>query len=85
MNNKQVILDFLKDLNSNNSEWMDENRDRYTTARNIGLRKFKTSSQCFVSMIVVTAVFNPNCISRITNNRIFNPNLPIYKDFSISP
>lgn len=40
MNNKQVILDFLKDLNSNNSkEWMDENRDRYTTAKEYWLEE----------------------------------------------
>jgi uncharacterized protein (TIGR02453 family) len=84
MNNKQLILDFLKDLRNNNSkEWMDANRNRYTTAKELWLEEV----QQILSLLGTFDSkyfhkFKPkDCISRITNNRIFKPNLPTYKDF----
>lgn len=84
MSNKQAILDFLKDLNQNNTkEWMDANRDRYVFAKDAWLEEVQ-------QILTLLGKFDQNyfiqfkpkdCISRITNNRIFNPNLPIYKDF----
>lgn len=84
MSNKQAILEFLKDLSQNNSkEWMDANRDKYIFAKEAWLEEVqqiltllgKFDQSYFVQ-------FKPkDCISRITNNRMFNPNLPVYKDF----
>ncbi|NJO92627.1 MAG: DUF2461 domain-containing protein [Chloroflexia bacterium] len=84
MNNKQAILDFLKDLSINNSkEWMDDNRNRYTFAKDAWLELV----QQILTMLSKrdNSYFNnfipKDCISRITNNRMYNPNLPVYKDF----
>ncbi|MEY4539624.1 MAG: hypothetical protein RLZZ306_1381 [Bacteroidota bacterium] len=84
MSNKQAILDFLKDLSQNNSkEWMDANRDRYVFAKDVWLAEVQ-------QILMLLGKFNQSyfvqfkpkdCISRITNNRMFNPNLPVYKDF----
>jgi uncharacterized protein (TIGR02453 family) len=84
MNNKKAILEFLKDLSSNNSkEWMDDNRDRYIFAKDAWLgevQQILTLLQKFDKGYFEQ--FKPkDCISRITNNRMYNPNLPVYKDF----
>jgi uncharacterized protein (TIGR02453 family) len=83
-NNNKTILAFLKDLGQNNSkEWMDANRNRYIQAKECWLTEVqkillilcKYDNEYF-------SRFQPkDCISRITNNRIFNPNLPLYKDY----
>lgn len=84
MNEKKAILEFLEELSLyNTKEWMDANRSKYTHAKaawleqieQILLRLSKHDAQLFGN------VEPKNCISRITNNRIFNPNLPIYKTF----
>jgi uncharacterized protein (TIGR02453 family) len=84
MKNNKIVLNFLKDLSQNNSkEWMDTNRERYIIAKECWLNQvqeilqmlFKYDNEYF-------SRFDPkNCISRITNNRMYNPNLPLYKDF----
>ncbi len=84
MNNNEIVLNFLKDLRQNNNkEWMDSNRKRYVHAKKCWLEEVqniltilrKHDNEYF-------SRFDPkNCISRITNNRMYNPNLPIYKDF----
>lgn len=82
MNNNKIILHFLGELSENNSkEWMDKNRNKYLTAKEYWLQEV----QQILAMLCkydsnYFSVFEPkNCISRITNNRIFNPELPIYK------
>lgn len=84
MNNNKIILAFLKDLSDNNSkEWMDENRVRYTDAKALWLEQV----QNILTMLSkydsdYFSLLDPKgCISRITNNRMYNPNLPVYKDF----
>lgn len=84
MNNKKAILDFLKDLCNNNSkEWMDDNRDRYVFAKDAWLEEVQqilTLLRKFDNAYFEN--FKPkDCISRITNNRMYNPNLPVYKDY----
>jgi uncharacterized protein (TIGR02453 family) len=84
MKNKKAILDFLKDLSKNNSkEWMDDNRDRYIFAKDAWLEEVQqilTYLKKFDNSYFDH--FKPkDCISRITNNRMYNPNLPVYKDF----
>ncbi len=84
MNNKQLILDFLKDLRHNNSkEWMDANRNRYNIAKELWLEEVQEiiNLLCKYDKSYFERFKPKDCISRITNNRIFNPNLPIYKDF----
>lgn len=83
-NNYKIVLDFLKDLNKNNSkEWMDANRTKYLKAKECWL----TEVQNILSMLCKFdndhfSRFDPkNCISRITNNRMYNADLPIYKNF----
>lgn len=84
MEEKKAILEFLRELSLNNTkEWMDANRSKYTHAKaywlelieQILLRLSKHDAPLFGN------VEPKNCISRITNNRIFRPDLPIYKDF----
>jgi uncharacterized protein (TIGR02453 family) len=84
MNNKKAILDFLKDLSNNNrKEWMDDNRDRYVFAKDAWLEEVQ---QILTLLKKIDKSyfekFKPkDCISRITNNRMYNPNLPVYKNF----
>jgi uncharacterized protein (TIGR02453 family) len=83
MNNRQQILEFLSDLSQNNSkEWMDENRKRYETAKELWLLEVQNILNALSKYDTNYSKINPkNCISRITNNRLFNKKLPIYKDF----
>lgn len=84
MKNKKAILDFLKDLSKNNSkEWMDDNRGKYIFAKDAWLEEVQ-------QILTLLKKFDKDyfehfkpkdCISRITNNRMYNPNLPVYKDF----
>ncbi len=78
------IFNFLTDLDHNNSkEWMDENRQRYNQAKNIWLKVAE-------NILFVLGKHNPHLlqefrpkdtISRITNNRRFQPDKPVYKDY----
>ncbi len=83
INNKQIILDFLTDLSQNNSkEWMDANRKRYHTAKENWLLEI----QKILTMLSkhdhsLNELEPKKCISRITNNRMYNQNLPVYKDY----
>jgi len=85
---KRKIYDFLRDLTANNSkEWMDANRKRYQEARNIWLEevalyiaRLQKHDARFTSLEPRKTIF------RITNNRMFHPDRPIYKDnFGFSP
>lgn len=82
MSNNKIILNFLAELSENNSkEWMDKNRSKYSTAKEYWLQEVKQ----ILAMLCkhdnhYFSIFEPkDCISRITNNRVFNPELPIYK------
>jgi uncharacterized protein (TIGR02453 family) len=84
MNNNQIVLNFLKDLSQNNSkEWMDDNRDRYVTAKECWLNEVREILKmlCRYDKKYFTDFEPKSCISRITNNRMYNSNLPIYKDY----
>lgn len=84
MNNNKVVLNFLTKLSENNSkEWMDANRALYTTAKDLWLDQVRNILALLSKHdYAYFSQFDPkNCISRITNNRMYNPNLPIYKDF----
>jgi uncharacterized protein (TIGR02453 family) len=84
MKNNKIVLDFLKDLSQNNSkDWMDANRDKYTTAKECWLNEVRETLKMLCKLdSKYFGRFEPkNCISRITNNRMFNPTLPIYKDY----
>ncbi|HMO38122.1 MAG TPA: DUF2461 domain-containing protein [Saprospiraceae bacterium] len=81
---KKAIFNFLKDLRDNNhKDWMDANRSRYDDAKTYWLKQVgqflavlsKHDPQLF-------SIYKPkNCISRITNNRMYKPDLPLYKDY----
>jgi hypothetical protein len=84
MKNNRIILDFLKDLNQNNSkEWMDANRDKYIAAKECWLNEVQKILRMLCRYDNDYFIrFDPKkCISRITNNRMYNPNLPLYKDY----
>ena len=84
MKNNKIVLDFLKDLSQNNSkEWMDTNRERYITAKECWLNQVQEVllMLCKYDKDHFSRFDPKNCISRITNNRMYNPNLPLYKDF----
>jgi uncharacterized protein (TIGR02453 family) len=84
MNRKKAILNFLKDLSNNNSkEWMDNNREKYLFAKDAWLDEVQQILNALSKFDKnYFSQFRPkDCISRITNNRMFNPKLPIYKDF----
>lgn len=85
---KQYILDFLRDLTQNNSkEWMDENRNRYHTAKQIWLDEIE---QILKRLAKHDPMFETieakDALRRINNNRMFHPDKPVYKDrFVCSP
>lgn len=84
MNNKLAILEFLKDLSNNNSkEWMDANRERYVFAKDAWLEEVQQILTLLSKLdkSYFDHIKPKDCISRITNNRMYNPNLPVYKDF----
>ncbi|XMO87445.1 DUF2461 domain-containing protein [Algibacter sp. AS12] len=88
MNTKNYIWDFLLDLQKNNSkEWMDENRKRYHTAKQYWLDEVEAILERMKIHDPFFNQFKPkDVIMRITNNRMFNKNKPIYRaNFSCSP
>ncbi|MEM8524385.1 MAG: DUF2461 domain-containing protein [Bacteroidota bacterium] len=80
---KEYIFRFLRDLRNNNSkDWMDENRDRYHTAKERWLEEIEH----FLSVLgkhhePFSKIKPKSTISRINNNRRFQPDRPIYKDY----
>ena len=85
---KEYIFRFLRDLSNNNSkEWMDENRSRYHTAKERWLKEVDLILQRLSKHDAYFEQFKPkDTIMRINNNRQFNPDKPIYKDyFACSP
>lgn len=84
MANKKQIISFLKALKANNSkEWMDNNRSEYHTAKDNWLdeiqqilRRLSVHNQAYFSLLKPK-----DTISRINNNRRFNQNLPVYKNY----
>ncbi|MEM1338190.1 MAG: DUF2461 domain-containing protein [Bacteroidota bacterium] len=88
MEKKKYILEFLKDLNLNNSkDWMEANKNRYQTAKQYWLEEVEGMLQRLSEHDEHFTMFEPkDTVMRINNNRMFNPNLPIYKDhFAFSP
>ncbi len=81
---KKEIFRFLKDLRENNSKaWMDANRARYTQAKATWLAEIERILDFLRNDD--SAYFGrfeaKDCISRITNNRMYKPDLPPYKDY----
>ena len=84
MNSNKKILNFLLDLSKNNSkEWMDINRDKYLDAKKIWLEEVQKilTMLCKYDNDHFSQLEPKKCISRITNNRMFNPDLPTYKTY----
>ncbi len=85
---KKYIWKFLTDLLNNNSkEWMDENRERYHTAKDYWLQEVDLILKRLSKHDSYYSNFTPKqVIHRINNNRMFQPDRPLYKGhFSFSP
>lgn len=84
----QGVFDFLVLLSENNSkEWMDDNRQQYHQAKEEWIETLKT-------VYLRLAQYDPHfehieakkTVMRITNNRMFHPDRPVYKtNFAASP
>jgi uncharacterized protein (TIGR02453 family) len=88
MKEKQYIFDFLDDLTRHNSkDWMDENRSRYETAKSYWLDEIAKMLDRLSQYDTNFERFEPkDTIMRITNNRMFHPEKPVYKThFAFSP
>lgn len=84
MNNYKIVLNFLEDLSKNNSkEWMDANRAKYLNAKECWLKEVQKilTMLCKHDNKYFSQLEPKNCISRIANNRMFNPDLPTYKTY----
>lgn len=85
---KEYIFRFLRDLSNNNSKnWMDENRERYHTAKERWIEEVDLILKRLSKHDSYFEQFKPkDTLMRINNNRQFHPDKPIYKDyFSCSP
>lgn len=85
---KEYIISFLQDLRNNNSkEWMDENRDRYEASK----ERWQHEIQLVLDRLSkhnngFAKVKAKDTVHRINNNRMYQPDKPVYKDFlSCSP
>lgn len=88
MEEKLFVLNFLKNLSNNNSkEWMDANRSDYQKAKGIWLNIISNILKQLSKHDEQFNLVEPkDTIFRINNNRRFQPDKPIYKDFfSCSP
>lgn len=86
--NTKLILEFLRDLSTNNSkEWMEQNKTRYTEARSIwmtGVEGFLANLAVYDEKLEMVQV--KDTVHRINNNRRFHPDKPLYKDnFTFTP
>ncbi len=83
MNDKAYILEFLSELREHNSkEWMDKNKERYQTAKEIWLKEIELILGRLTKHDPTYLSVEPkSTLSRINNNRRFHPDKPIYKDF----
>lgn len=84
MKANHIILDFLKELAANNSkDWMDINRKKYLDAKDQWLSQIQEILNLLnlLENNNYSHVEPKNCISRITNNRMYRPEMPVYKDF----
>lgn len=83
MQDTKFVIAFLEDLSDNNSKsWMDDNRSRYHKAKDIWLEQVQTILTRLTDLNPDFALVQPkSTISRINNNRRFQPNKPVYKDF----
>ncbi len=83
MVSKAYIFDFLRDLSNNNSkDWMDDNRDRYHNAKERWLEEIDLILQRLSKHDSFFTLFKPkDTVSRINNNRRFNKDRPLYKDY----
>ena len=85
---KEYIFRFLRDLSNNNSkEWMDKNRSRYHTAKERWIEEVDLILSRLSKHDPYFEQFKPkDTLMRINNDRKFNPDKPVYKDyFSCSP
>ncbi len=85
---KEYIFRFLRDLSNNNSkDWMDDNRERYHTAKARWIKEVDLILKRLSKHDSYFEQFKPkDTLMRINNNRQFHPDKPIYKDyFSCSP
>lgn len=85
---KQEIYDFLTDLSANNDkEWMHANKKRYQAAKSIFLAEVTQIIERFKQHDPSFAQIDPRkTLLRITNNRRFHPNKPLYRDnFGFAP
>ncbi len=81
---KAAVFSFLRDLQENNhKEWMDANRERYMEAKEIWLHEVEQMLQALRKHDeALISGFKPkDTISRINNNRRFQPDKPLYKDY----
>jgi uncharacterized protein (TIGR02453 family) len=78
----RALLDFLWELNRNNSkEWMDNNRTRYIHHRNNFIKWLDDLDR---TLAEIDSDYYPTPgrkgINRINNNLMFHPHKPVYKD-----
>ena len=88
MSKKEYIFEFLENLTKNNSkEWMDANKARYIQAKRYWLDEIELILERLSKHDRHFEQFEPKkTIMRINNNRMFHPDLPIYKNhFAFSP
>lgn len=80
---KKQMFTFLRDLGKNNSkEWMDANRSRYQSAKAIWLDEIQEILNRLAQHDPAFEFIEPKkTITRINNNRRFQPDKPIYKDY----
>ncbi len=80
---RKYIFQFLEDLSNNNSkDWMDANRKRYEQAKKLWLIQIQHILHRLAKHDELYLTIEPKkTISRITNNRMFHPEKPIYKEF----
>ncbi len=88
MSNNAYIFRFLRDLRTNNSkEWMDENRDRYETAKEYWIDQCQSILNTLAEHDSKYGKITPkSTIGKINNNLMYHPEKPTYKDyFSCEP
>ncbi|MEL6591875.1 MAG: DUF2461 domain-containing protein [Bacteroidota bacterium] len=85
---KQFILDFLRDLAANNNkDWMHEHKKRYLKAKGLWIEEVAhVLNRLTPHEPEFANVIPKKTIMRITNNRRFHPDRPLYRDnFASAP